>query len=401
MNKPFKTLDEQFDILVSHNLSVHKFFKSKKRVKKSIKDVLIEKNYFSLINSYEDLFLKNAQELIESNADDSIHKIYFDNIFISDFLNIYKFDLKLAGNLFFDIHNIEVALRTKFAYYFCKKAISLNNMQPLFYEDETNYDEPSILTKKKKNVYVRMKATRFTSGNIKVTDKYISMSGDFSGKFFNSYQMSLQGACFKVYKNKFPEDYSNLLNSLNSKYNQSGSDWHYLLRNGTNSFHFRTDFSGNRYVQGFMSDISYSNCAKLEHRYISKYTEPPLWIIVNTLTIGQLIHIFHVLPIDVKDKIFKEMSYCDSIDKFEDTLTILVNLRNFVYHHDIISFFQADSFDTREIKLYDSLLQLSIFKQFKIIKYKLYLVSFFALNNIKFKKSITLKYKERIGYKKF
>lgn len=394
MNKPFENLDSQLDTLESHNTRI------KRRHRKRAKKLLIEKNYFNLINSYEDLFLKNKDDV--DTTDTEVHKQYFNRTKIFDFLKVYNFDSKLASLLFFDIHNIEIELRTKLAHYFCEYEIEQGSYTDLFYQNQQNYSDSCFLAENSRYVISKTNIVTFTSGSIYVNAKYIAMKGDFTGSFFDSYSMNLQGVKLTVSKSKQPADYQQLLLGLNQKYNKTGDNWNYLLRNLGMSFNFKQDLSQigdkNYRIKCKISDLSYSDYAKLNHKYISKYTNPPLWVVINTLTLGELKHVFSSLPEIVKKQIMNEMSVVTNLNQFEDILEVLLKNRNFVYHHDMISFFRVNISGDRNLLLYDALIQLTKFNNFKSFKYKLKLHLFFLQNTIKLKNFINRNYKERIGY---
>lgn len=396
MNKPFEDLDSQLETLESHNTLI------KPRHKIRAKKLLIEKNYFNLINSYEDLFLQNKDAVYANNTGTTIRKRYFNRTKIFDFLKVYNFDLKIASLLFFDIHNIEIELRTKVAHYFCDYKTKQGSYTDLFYQNQQNYSDSCFLAENSRYVISKTNIVTFTSGNIAVSSDSISMTGDFTGSFFDSYSMQLQGVKITVLKRKQPADYHQLLLGLNRKYNQEGSNWNYSLRNTGRKFNFKQDLSqiGNRnyHIRCKISRLSYSDYAKLTHKYISKYTNPPLWVVINTLTLGELNHTFSALPEAVKIQIMTEMSVLTNLDEFEDILKILLKNRNFVYHHDMISFFKVNISGDRNLLLYDALIQLEKFNNFESLRYKLKLHLFFLQNRIRLKNFINVNYKERIGY---
>lgn len=58
ISKPFKTLDNQIDILISRGLVV-----SDKEVTKSI---LLRENYYNVINGYKDIFLSYRVHIVKA-----------------------------------------------------------------------------------------------------------------------------------------------------------------------------------------------------------------------------------------------------------------------------------------------------------------------------------------------
>lgn len=113
--KPFKTVDEQIEILKSRGLKFHD--------ENNAKYILTNISYYSLINSYKDLFcIKITDE--DGNCIDK-----FENHYFEDILMIYDFDKGLSKILYDYLSRIEETFRTSIAY----------NLADNYSHEHTNY----------------------------------------------------------------------------------------------------------------------------------------------------------------------------------------------------------------------------------------------------------------------
>ena len=100
LEKEFKTIEEQIEILKGRKLII----KDEEFAKKLLKD----NNYYYLINGYKDLFVKNKDENEEFKQNVRLEEIY----------TLYRFDIELRMNLFKYIISIERKIKTYIAYEF-------------------------------------------------------------------------------------------------------------------------------------------------------------------------------------------------------------------------------------------------------------------------------------------
>ena len=121
MEKPFKTYDEQIQLLVSRGVTIEtpeqKSFAKKK---------LQHEGYYNLINGYNKLFLKSVNE-------------YKPRTTMNEIFALYSFDKRLREIFFKNILHLETNIKSLIAYYFPKQH---NESNYLIY---TNFD----VTKKK------------------------------------------------------------------------------------------------------------------------------------------------------------------------------------------------------------------------------------------------------------
>lgn len=102
MDKEFKTIDEQIEILKNRNLNLDDEY---------AKELLINNNYYYLINGYKDLFVEfiNCKEEYVNNA--TLYEIYA----------LYNFDSEFRINILKYILKIERKIDTYIAYEFSKQ----------------------------------------------------------------------------------------------------------------------------------------------------------------------------------------------------------------------------------------------------------------------------------------
>jgi abortive infection bacteriophage resistance protein len=99
--KPFKTLDEQIEILENRNLIIH----SKDRAKY----LLTKNSYYSVINGYKGIFLK-------PKMDEHDEDVFEDNTTLEDIIDIHLFDKKIRNEISFALGNVEDTISANIAY---------------------------------------------------------------------------------------------------------------------------------------------------------------------------------------------------------------------------------------------------------------------------------------------
>lgn len=102
MEKGFKTIDEQIEILKSRNIIVEDYNK--------IYKILTRNNYYYLINGYKDLFLDTTSE----------SEKYIENTKIEEIYALYNFDKNIKINFLKYLLLIENEINTYIAYEFSK-----------------------------------------------------------------------------------------------------------------------------------------------------------------------------------------------------------------------------------------------------------------------------------------
>jgi len=106
LDKPFKTLDEQIDILIKRNLVIKDIDQAKFSLTKH--------GYYSIINGYKDIFLKEKANPMEEDC-------FSDNVNFTDLINLYYFDVRLRNEILSALESIEGTLQSNIAYILSEK----------------------------------------------------------------------------------------------------------------------------------------------------------------------------------------------------------------------------------------------------------------------------------------
>lgn len=126
--KPFRTIDEQIDILKSRGLII--------KDEQFAKDVLEDTNYYRL-SGYSLTLRKNDH--------------FFHGVSFEDIVDIYYFDQALRSLLFHHLQTIEVRVRSVYAYEFAKMYGSTSYTDPAsFNSDLTAQDLENLISKPQK-----------------------------------------------------------------------------------------------------------------------------------------------------------------------------------------------------------------------------------------------------------
>lgn len=107
-----------------------------------------------------------------------------------------------------------------------------------------------------------------------------------------------------------------------------------------------TSLSTQQYRKEFLKDLADINQDKkrknkLFEKYINTATPIPFWLVVHTLSLGDLASLYQMLGKELKNKILVFLNssieipvFSDSIFKFEDDLMIIKDLRNVINHYE-------------------------------------------------------------------
>lgn len=101
--KPYKTVKEQKEILISRGLTISD--------EKIFEEYIASNNYFNVINGNEDLLLSSHVT----------EKKFYDTATFDDFVRLHKFDKKLSSDLTAILHNFETKLKSSISRNFCKR----------------------------------------------------------------------------------------------------------------------------------------------------------------------------------------------------------------------------------------------------------------------------------------
>ena len=290
-----------------------------------VKRDLLKYNYFNIINAFEDVLLEKGLD----------KKVYVNKKF-NDYKTLYSLDRFLADNLFSNLLKIENELKTAMAYFFCESYCRENVNQLLNYIKLENYGgaltsgankkqcsrfENHILFSKKTNISVKCKKIKFT-GSIK-DDTRGSTDLILAGKFVGDFQGTS--------KNEFSGELS-----------FKKSEFHGTKKGIVNNYELEEGLCGRFKCK------TYIDYCKIKYPHISTYMKPPMWIIINTLTIKQLYYLYIGMDEVIKTKIIQAVSsknfYFDSsLDKgaFLNAFELIAEVRNKVFHGDNVTLIRS------------------------------------------------------------
>ena len=66
-------------------------------------------------------------------------------------------------------------------------------------------------------------------------------------------------------------------------------------------------------LEGRFFDLSYADYCKMKYPYISSYKNPPLWVIIDTLMLNDLLILFQGLGVKIQNRIMSEMGFDSSV----------------------------------------------------------------------------------------
>jgi putative uncharacterized protein gbs1223 len=311
-DKFFKSLDEQLRLQEERGLKINDPLGFKK--------YLLENNYFNIINGFETLFLKSSQP-----------KQYYEEISTEDFRSIFELDRKISLFLFEDFSKIEMKFSTSIAYRLTESYNERSRMTQGsdndFFMNKENYPNHNGSEDLRAEYFDRHKffRTSFPRRNVAVNNI------NFTGQVFR-----VNGElCFE---GTFTGSFKGLnRNSFQGKFYVSGLDNSDSILEGNYE-----DFCIPEDTTGKMNCSNYSDFCKIEYPYISKYEHPPLWVIINTLTLNELNILYWGLELDVKNKIIEDVGYrwvspFSKTDEFMSYLEVMRECRNVIAHFGLIT----------------------------------------------------------------
>lgn len=370
-DKEFQTVYNQIRLLKQRNLSIPDL--------KLAKESLLSKNYFNLINGFENVLLSDV------NSNNKLFK----NTAFDDFNNFYDFDLELSSVILRKISEFETKLKTSIAYYFAQEycCTLLENSN---YIDINNYKIPSKtdgpkeyvnyfykLNKPKNthklfrnNYYFEGRFTGLFNGKITYEINKTILEGEFKGRFGSTSINFVNGKC-----TFYNSNHSALINTLNINYPvPPGLSLPYTVTvPSATPIAIRINRPERIYGLNYIDDC------KTKFPYVDKYNNPPFWVVVKTLMFNDLIILMYGLRKRVFDNILRSFNIKPTEkQKFLNSLEVLKQLRNACAHFELITHFKTNStlkIDQRlindlnlkpdrtqySIRLYDTL---NILKQF-------------------------------------
>jgi abortive infection bacteriophage resistance protein len=329
--KEFSTLDEQVELLKTRGLKI----KNEKNAKKH----LLEKNYFNLMNGFETLLLEDPK---------ATPKKYINKTF-EDFIILYDFDQRFSSEIMKSISAFENKLKSSIAYRFCEvHCINVADIEK--YIDLSCYRIPSAsdgprkfvenfyhpTDSKKRHSFFKQynKSEAFFKGTFKGTIStnpygitlYI---GEFTGAFLGKDNNTIRAKFIHDGTVPLPTFSADPLTGLHT-----GSG----------------DFSGK------FKDLNYIDYNKTKYDYINRYEKPPLWVIIKTLMLNDLIILLYGLQNNILNLVMKDLGFGTAErEKFFNSLEIIKELRNCCAHFELINRFRTNSSLTININLINDL----------------------------------------------
>lgn len=112
MEKKFKTIDEQISLLKNKKLNI--------KDENSARAILLNNNYYYLVNGYKDLFLDKSKKT----------EVFLKNATLEEIYALYEFDRKIRITFLEYILLIERKIDTYISYEFSKKYGHKNYLIP-------------------------------------------------------------------------------------------------------------------------------------------------------------------------------------------------------------------------------------------------------------------------------
>lgn len=303
----------------------------------SFENRLVRGNYFNIINGFETLFLETTN---------SRKKQYMPNICVEDFEKAYQLDQIISTLLYKQLSCTELAFSSSLSYRLTEYQNAISPLSPsdnCFYLDIANYSRPQPNS---------------------APDYLINYfyNTDSQGKVRNSHKF------FKKHK-KSNVEVVDITFTGTCRFDRGGSNKVFLkgIFDGRFSgvedrnvyegqFIFEkqlmrqvTFIDGHRYsnlkldssVVGDLISLNYADYCKLSYRYVASYEYPPLWVIINTLMLNDLIVLFLGLPSVVQNQVMSDLNFVANPssrkEEFVTFLEVLRETRNTIAHYGLIT----------------------------------------------------------------
>lgn len=204
-SKPFKTLDQQIEILKSRNLTIPD--------EETIKEILLKENYYNIINGYKTLFLKNTVN------DENSSETYLDNSNFNEIYRLHLLDRQLRHIIIKYLLPFETQLKTICSYRFAELFPERNAYLNInCYSQEKNNLETVLKNIANLSRIIQREKGKPSENSIKhYLDKHESVPiwvlinsltfGEVS-YFFNSLENSLQEKITMDFSKTFKKEYN-------------------------------------------------------------------------------------------------------------------------------------------------------------------------------------------------
>lgn len=206
--RPFKSLEDQIQVLKSRNLTITD--------EQVAKQKLLENNYYNVVNGYKSMFLRKDNQGNLINPEKFILNSTFDELF-----DLYEFDKELKNKIFKYILIFEKTLKSYIAYKFSEKFI-----------EEFPYLNINNYSKNKNDIINVMKSMAILSNKVKdkkdenSIEHYLKYHDDLplwvlinqmtfgeTSKFFSALDDSLKDIIASIFSKNYKANYN--LTNLN------------------------------------------------------------------------------------------------------------------------------------------------------------------------------------------
>ena len=408
-NKLFKDIPDQRKIQSQRGL---------KRINESIFDEYIKQNnYFNAINGFETLFLSDKKS-----------KIYHKNISFNDFRRVYNLDKQISKELYKQLALVELALSSSISYHLSKSYFgnfgTITSNLNTFYLDISHYSIPNQNSGpahlinyfynydiQKNEVYNSHKFfKKYVQKDVFAFNVYFTGTCTYHNKLGNQklfFDGEFRGKFGGIEKNRFKGKF--VVDSAQSS----------ALQNLSNNQQL-TNFRMKECTGDFIS-LSYSDYCKFKYPYVAKYEYPPIWVVINTLMLNDLIVLFLGLDFTIQNNIMKDLGFVGSPsskkEEFINYLEIMRETRNCVAHYGLISRIRTpenlilntnlvrrlklnpkinNSNDLKKIALFDILKVLNEVTLFDVRRIRKILLIYFLKNIIQLKWKINKNFLKRV-----
>ena len=381
--------------------------------KKAIK-YFATNNYFNVINGFESLILDDTAPT----------KHYSKNKSIEDFKRCFSLDKFVSRQLYTEISKVEIELKSRIAYYFCKEYCKSGASDNLKYQHIDCYNIPVAGSGAPKYIdyFYNLKPNKDVDNSTshKLFKRYnkkgvvfqkIHFTGAINVDSTNNRFIHLKGTFIGVIKGLKTNEYTGVFKVDTSQHTD-------LLKFSKTK---KTSEATNlllRDVTGVMQSLNFSDNCKIQYPYISSYKSPPFWVIINTLMLNDLMVLFHGLDSEIQNKIIKRMGNFDINDggkeEFINALEILIELRNVVAHYGLVTRYRTTSNLTinanlirrlnlypktknKVLRFYDVVKVLSQFESFSSLKIRRASLIFLITNKLLLKDDINHRFSKRVG----
>lgn len=246
--------------------------------------VLVEQNYYSLFNGFENLFL------------DTLNPKIYKNITLDDFKAVYSFDKKFSNIIFSKLNKVEEKLKTSIAYHFSKRHCTMLN-DTMQYTNKSNFMDPS--------------------------------------------DTNTSSVTYCPYSLNYP-----FVNEQNKKIYSKFADFilfkpFYLTNLIDRNDHIDMKFYQSKKYIAPMNVAVYRDIHKIPHKNVAV----PFWVSIETLTFGETISLVHYLQDDVLEDVLSDFKLKKSKrSEFLNMMDFLLCLRNNCAHTSVINHFTTPTY---------------------------------------------------------